>query len=98
MLVIPQKIQAKIEHEDHGSITEREVRECFMAWDGRYCADTREDHTTQSGLQTRWFVGESHVGRCLKIMYVEDGENVYLKSAYLATTEVQRIFAKYAQN
>lgn len=68
-----------------------------MAWDGRYCADPREEHATQSGLPTKWFVGESHVGRCLKIMYVEDGENVYLKSAYVATAEVQRIFAKYAQ-
>lgn len=31
-------------------------------------------------------------------MYVEDDENVYLKSAYLATGEIQRIFIKHAQN
>lgn len=98
MLIISQKILDKIAGPEHGSVTEREVREAFMAWDGRYCEDPRENHQTQSGLATRWFVGESHVGRCLKIIYVEDGQDVYLKSAYLATGEIQRIFAKYAQN
>lgn len=97
MLIISPKIRDKIAGVDHGSVTEREVKECFMAWDGSYCEDPREEHQTQSGIRTRWFVGESHVGRCLKIMYVEDDENVYLKSAYLATSEVQRIFANRAQ-
>jgi hypothetical protein len=98
MLIISPKILAKIGGEDHGSVTEREVRECFMAWDGWYCEDPRDEHKTPSGLATRWFVGESHVGRKLKIVYVEDEENVYLKSAYVATSDVQRIFAKYAQS
>ena len=98
MLVLPPKILAKILGSDHGSVTEREVRECFLDWDRRFCEDPREEHQTQSGLPTRWFVGESHVGRSLKIMYVEDDENVYLKSAYLATGEIQRIFDKYAQH
>jgi hypothetical protein len=31
-------------------------------------------------------------------MYVEDDENVYLKTAYVATEDVQRIFAKHVQN
>lgn len=97
MLIISPKIRDKIAAPDHGSITEREIKECFMTWDGRFCEDPREQHETQSGLPTRWFVGESHTGRAIKIMYVADDENVYLKSAYLATAEVQRIFTKYAQ-
>jgi hypothetical protein len=98
MLVISPKIKEKIARQDHGSVTEREVRECFMAWGGLYAEDTREEHLTQSGLPTRWFVCESHTGRPLKIMYVEDGENVYLKSAYVATGEVQRLFASRVRN
>jgi hypothetical protein len=98
MIIISPKILAKIGGGDHGAVTEREVRECFMVWDGRYCEDPREQHQTQSGLPTRWFVCESHVGRSLKIMYVEDDENVYLKTAYVATEDVQRIFAKHVQN
>ena len=98
MLIISPKIRTKIGSADHGSITEREVKECFLAWDGRYCEDPREEHQTKSGLPTQWFVGESHVGRRVKIMYVKDEENVYLKSAYLATGEVQSLFAKNAQN
>ncbi|QTN21506.1 ADP-ribosyl-(dinitrogen reductase) hydrolase [Rhizobacter sp. AJA081-3] len=92
MIVISPKIKEKIASADHGSVTEREVRECFMAWDGVYVEDPREEHKTQSGLPTRWFVGQSHIGRMLKIIYVEDAENVYLKSAYLATGEIQSLF------
>ena len=98
MLVISPKIREKIAGADHGSVTEREVKECFMSWDGKFCEDPREAHQTQSGLSTRWFVCESHVGRCLKIVYVEDEENVYLKSAYVATEDVQHIFARHAHN
>ena len=98
MLIISPKIKAKIGAVDHGSVTEREVKECFMAWDGRYCEDSREEHQAQSGHPTKWFVCESHIGRCIKIVYVEDDENVYLKSAYLATGEVQSLFAKHAKN
>lgn len=96
MLIIAPGIKDKIAREDHGSVTEREVRECFMAWDGRFCYDMKEEHRTDP--PTRWFVCESHIGRLLKIMYVEDEEHVYLKSAYLATGEVKRIFDKYAQD
>jgi hypothetical protein len=65
-----------------------------MSWEGAFCQDSREEHKTDP--VTRWFVGESHTGRKIKIIYVEDEEHVYLKSAYLATDEVQRIFHKYA--
>lgn len=92
MIIISPKIKEKIFSVDHGSVTEREVRECFMAWDGRYVEDPREEHKTQSGLPTRWFVGESHIGRMIKIIYVEDADNVYLKSAYLATGEIQHLY------
>jgi hypothetical protein len=98
MLIISQKIREKIGDASHGSVTDREVRECFMVWDGRYCEDPREEHSTQSGLPTRWFIGESHIGRCLKIMYVADDENVYLKTAYPATSEIQQMFAANATN
>jgi hypothetical protein len=98
MIVISEKIREKIGQASHGSVTEREVRECFMAWDGVYAYDPREEHATQSGLPTKWFIGESHTGRLLKIMYVEDDEDVYLKSAYPATAEVQHLFNEAVRN
>lgn len=96
MLIISPKIKDKIARDDHGGVTEREVRECFMVWDHSFCFDQKEEHLTDP--PTKWFVAESHVGRLLKIMYVDDGENVYLKSAYPATSDVKRIFDKYAQD
>lgn len=90
MLIISDKIRAKIAQEDHGGVTELEVRECFMNRCGRLCRDDREGHQTDP--PTLWFTSETHIGRLLKIVYVEDDENIYLKSAYPATKGVQDMF------
>jgi hypothetical protein len=39
-----------------------------------------------------WFVAPNHTGRMIKVMYVEDDEHVYIKSAYLATSEVIAVY------
>lgn len=90
MLIISAKIREKIEDPSHGQVTEREVRECFMNRCGRVCEDDREEHRTDP--PTQWFVAPTHVGRLLKIVYVEDDENIYLKSAYPATRVIQAMF------
>lgn len=92
MLIVSEKIKAKIGGDDHGGVTEREVRECFMSRCGRICQDGREEHRTDP--PTVWFVAESHLGRWLKIVYVEDDEHIYLKSAYPATKSVQDMFER----
>jgi hypothetical protein len=94
MLIISLTIQKKIGDPSHGSVVEREVRECFMNRCGRVCTDDREEHRTDPA--TQWFVSETHVGRLLKIVYVEDNEHVYLKSAYPATKVVQEMFNRNA--
>lgn len=90
MLVISKKIREKIADPSHGSVTEREVRECFLNRCGRVCGDPREEHKTDP--PTQWFVAPTHLGRLLKIIYVEDDEHIYLKSAYPATNAVQAMF------
>lgn len=90
MLVISEKIRQKIGDSSHGSVTDREVRECFLNRCGRVVCDDREEHRTDPA--TVWFVAETHVGRLLKIVYVEDEENIYLKTAYPATKTIQDIF------
>jgi len=90
MLIISKKIRDKIAQLDHGSVNEREVRECFLNRPEGVCKDDREGHQTDP--PTVWFVAPTHLGRLLKIVYVEDEENIYLKSAYLATKVVQDVF------
>lgn len=94
MLIISPKIRDKIADPSHGSVTEKEVKECFLNRCGRHAVDPREEHKTDP--ETRWFVSETHLGRKLKIVYVEDDENVYLKSAYPATPTIQSIFETFA--
>jgi hypothetical protein len=94
MLIISPKIQQKIADPSHGSLTERDVRECFMNRCGRVCLDDREEHKTDP--VTKWFVASNHQGRALKIVYVEDDEHVYLKSAYPATKTIEDMFNRKA--
>lgn len=94
MLIISPKIRAKIGDPSHGSVTEREVQECFLNRCGRVAEDDREQHRTDP--PTRWFVSETHLGKLLKIVYVEDDENVYLKSAYPASKTIQDLFESLA--
>lgn len=94
MLIISDKIRMKIGDASHGGITDKEVRECFMNRCGKVVRDDREQHRTDP--PTQWFVAETHLGKKLKIVYVEDDEHVYLKSAYLATKTIQEIFDTHA--
>ena len=75
----------------HG-VQEMEVRECFLSHEGKYLIDTREDHATDP--PTLWFIGETHRGRCLKIIFVSRDGNLYLKSAYDADENAKRIYTK----
>jgi len=91
MFILSTAIRQKIAQPDHGSVTEREVQECFLNRIGtRHCKDDREGHKTDP--PTFWFVAETHLGKMLKIVYVEDEDNIYLKSAYPANKAVQDMF------
>ena len=96
-LIVPPSIVAKIATKDHGCITENEVAECFDNHCGRYCLDHRPQHADSNGNPSVWFVASTNHGRCLKIMFVRDGTDIFLASAYPATPEVQRIFSKFAK-
>ncbi|MNV70253.1 hypothetical protein D3C71_1632060 [compost metagenome] len=85
---------AKIGQPNHGSLTQREVEECFENHDGRLCWDSRPEHLDREGNPIPWFVAETNHRRLLKIMFVRDGEDVELKSAYPATQQVHDIFER----
>jgi hypothetical protein len=93
-IIIPPGIAAKIGQADHGGITEQEVRECFENHDGRLCWDGRQQHLDGSGRPSPWFVAETNQMRRLKIMFVRDGNDIFLKSAYPATEKVKDIYER----
>ncbi|UKE66268.1 ADP-ribosyl-(dinitrogen reductase) hydrolase [Xanthomonas graminis] len=93
-IIIPPGIAAKIGRPDHGKVTEQEVRECFENHDGRLCWDSRPEHLDGEGRPSPWFVAETNQRRYLKIMFVRDGNDIYLKSAYPATETVRGIYER----
>ena len=78
----------------HG-VQELEVIECFLNHEGKYLVDTREDHATDP--PTLWFIGETHRGRCLKVVFVNRDGNLYLKSAYEANEASKHIYKQLTE-
>jgi hypothetical protein len=91
-LVISLEIEAKIGRDDHGNVTRKEVEECLENHLGGYAIDKRPEHQTESGEPTFWFVAKTNHQRELKITFVWQHGNVYLKSAYPATEKVMKLF------
>lgn len=91
-LVISEEILDKLTKKH--KVNRSEVEQCFANREGGLLTDNREMHKTNP--PTQWFVAPTNINRFLKIMFVRDGSDVYLKSAYDATEEVRRIYDKHA--
>jgi len=76
------------------TVTENEVRQCFENREGGLLIDNRENHKTDP--PTMWFVAPTNRNRFLKIIFVVDGLDIYIKSAYEASDEIKRIYKKFA--
>ena len=95
-LVIPPEIAKKIAADDHGNVSEKEVHECFENHCGHRCTDNRPEHQTKSGQPSLWIIAETNAGRCLKLSFVLEHGNVYLKSAYPANAKWKKLYADLA--
>ncbi|MEX0963362.1 MAG: ADP-ribosyl-(dinitrogen reductase) hydrolase [Pseudohongiellaceae bacterium] len=75
-------------------VSTEEVEQCFWNRSGGLVEDDREDHKTNP--PTYWFVSETDKKRRLKVIFVQDGEKVFIKSAYDATIKIIKIYEKFA--
>lgn len=72
-------------------VTLKEVHECFANRETDVLVvDSRETHRTTP--PTQWFLARTNRKRLLKVVFVHDGENVHLKSAYEANQAEMDIF------
>ena len=77
-------------------VTQEQVEECFRNHDdGTYLIDTREEHATNP--PTLWFIGTTDVGRELKIVFVHEHGNLYLRTAYTANAKQKKIYNNLAK-
>lgn len=88
-IIISPKIRQKLEDENH-QVPEIDIAQCFANRVKGFVLDDREKHRTEP--PTMWFVSETDYGRKLKVMFIMRGADIYIKSAYGATDEVERIY------
>ncbi len=90
-LIISQAVLAKLASKH--AVSRNEVEQCFENREGRLLSDSREEHETDP--PTLWFIAQTDRGRPLKIVYVQRGQDVFLKSAFEPVSEELRIYRKY---
>lgn len=74
-------------------VTKREVEQCFDNRVGGLLFDTREDHKTNP--PTQWFIAQTNSNRELKIVFMQKGLNVVIKTAYDPNVDERFIYEKY---
>ncbi len=87
-LVISQQVLQKLA--DKHRVTRAEVEQCFENRVGGLLLDPREEHLTDP--PTLWFLADTDAGRKLKVVYVQRGELVFLKTAYDANEDEKEIY------
>lgn len=92
-LIASKKILEKLASK-HG-VSKEEVEQCFANRSGSYLFDSREDH--QSNPPTLWFISETYFGRRLKIVFIQENADVYLRTAFPPNETEERIYKKYGE-
>jgi hypothetical protein len=90
-LVISPEILKKLA-DKHG-VCRREIEQCFENRYGNYLEDTREEHKTDPA--TKWFVSPTNRNRMLKIAFVFNHGNIYIKSAYDAKPAYIELYERH---
>jgi uncharacterized DUF497 family protein len=73
------------------------ILEVEQAFSNRYAGlleDKRFQHKTNP--PTLWFLAPTNAGRRLKIVYMQIGLEIHVKSAFEPNTEEERIYMKFA--
>jgi uncharacterized DUF497 family protein len=75
------------------NVKKEEVDQCFANRNGKYLRDPRAEH--QTNPPTQWFIAETDFGRRLKVVFIRNGSDVDIKSAFDPNQEELRIYAKF---
>ncbi len=90
-LLISDTVLSKLKA-SHG-VVRNEVEQCFLNRTGKLLVDTRAVNRTNP--PTLWFIAYTNRGRALKVVYMQKGEVVELKTAYEPNSVEQRIYARF---
>lgn len=87
-LVCSHRVELKLQTKHR--VTIEEVYEAFADRPDYVVLDEREEHATDP--PTVWFIASTNHGRLLKVVYVQKGPDVHLKTAYAPNDEEVRLF------
>lgn len=90
-LVISPQIAEKLAKKH--SVSQEEVAQCFANRTGRYLLETRARHATNPA--TMWFIAETDYGRKLKIAFVPENGNIYIRTAFVPDATELGIYARH---
>lgn len=91
-LIVSAKVKEKLSNKQP-PVTKEQIEECFATRTGKYLIDEREEHA--SNPPTRWFISETYYGRKLKVVFIPQGEDVVIRTAYDPNEEEKRIYKKF---
>lgn len=90
-IVISRSIRDKLASKHN--VKPEEVEQCFANRIGEYILDVREEHA--SDPPTYWFIAETNYGRKLKIAFIAEHGNVYIRSAFEPSQATIQNYLKY---
>lgn len=91
-IVIHPSIVSKLD-KSHG-VSEREVHQCFENMDREAILDRREKHRTNP--PTQWFIAPTNKNRALKVVFMQVGSDIVIKSAFEPNEDEKRIYFRCA--
>ena len=74
-------------------VSRSEIIQCFINRSGKLLFDNREKHKTKP--LTLWFIAKTNKNRALKIVYIQSGSKVLLKSAFEPNEIEIEIYRKF---
>lgn len=77
----------------HG-VVEDEIIQCFANRTRGDLLDTRLHNKTDP--PTRWFISQTDKGRTLKVVYIYDGKDIIIKTAFHPTDNSESIYYKHS--
>jgi hypothetical protein len=90
-LLITAKILEKLKNKHE--VLRVEVEQCFSNRVGKLLIDNRELRKTNP--PTLWFLAKTNKGRVLKIVYIQKGSEIHLKSAFDPNATEHAIYAQH---
>lgn len=88
--VFTPRIEKKLK--DQHSVSVEEVEQCFWNRIGDLLEEHRDGHKTDP--PSLWFISETDRRRKLKVIFVQEGNKVFIKSAYEPSKETLFIYKK----